>query len=90
LNSICKFDVYWDENRLLRKEDFNNDAKTAGDIGAAIPSPRFTSSCRPACDTTASIPQIPIDACLGASAEAPRSMRYKEPESETRSCSPTP
>ncbi|MEA2162343.1 MAG: Ca-activated chloride channel [Thermoanaerobaculia bacterium] len=76
------------ENRLLRKEDFNNDAKDAGDIGAGHSVTALYELVPPgAPDATASgVDPLKYQSTHAAAASAELltlKLRYKEPESET-------
>jgi Ca-activated chloride channel homolog len=75
------------ENRLLRKEDFNNDAKDAGDIGAGHSVTALYELVPPGVDvTTASVDPLKYQA-THLTAASPElltlKLRYKEPDSET-------
>jgi len=74
------------ENRLLRKEDFNNDAKDAGDIGAGHSVTALYELVPPGADvTTASVDPLKYQA-THLTAASPElltlKLRYKEPDSE--------
>jgi Ca-activated chloride channel family protein len=75
------------ENRLLRKEDFNNDAKDAGDIGAGHSVTALYELVPPgAGDATGRVDPLKYQS-THVTATSPElltlKLRYKEPESET-------
>ena len=75
------------ENRLLRKEDFNNDAKDAGDIGAGHSVTALYELVPPGADAvTASVDPLKYQS-THVTAASPElltlKLRYKEPDSET-------
>jgi Ca-activated chloride channel family protein len=77
------------ENRLLRKEDFNNDAKDAGDIGAGHSVTALYELVMPGDDSvTASVDPLKYQSTK-VTAASPElltlKLRYKEPESDTSS-----
>jgi Ca-activated chloride channel family protein len=77
------------ENRLLRKEDFNNDAKDAGDIGAGHSVTALYELVMPGDDgVTASVDPLKYQSTK-VTAASPElltlKLRYKEPESDTSS-----
>jgi Ca-activated chloride channel family protein len=75
------------ENRILRKEDFNNDAKDAGDIGAGHSVTALYEIVPPGADAvTSSVDPLKYQSTkvIAASPEMiTLKLRYKEPESET-------
>ncbi len=76
------------ENRLLRKEDFNNDAKDAGDIGAGHSVTALYELVPPGSETATGSRVDPLKYqsthVTAASAELlTLKLRYKEPTSET-------
>ncbi len=76
------------ENRLLRKEDFNNDAKDAGDIGAGHPVTALYELVRPGSETVVGSSVDPLKyQSTHVTAASPElltlKLRYKEPTSET-------
>ncbi len=76
------------ENRLLRKEDFNNDAKDAGDIGAGHSVTALYELVPPGSETVAgnSVDPLKYQSTHIASASPELltlKLRYKEPASET-------
>jgi Ca-activated chloride channel family protein len=76
------------ENRLLRKEDFNNDAKDAGDIGAGHSVTALYELVPPGSETVAGSSVDPLKyQSTHATAASPElltlKLRYKEPTSET-------
>ena len=75
------------ENRLLRKEDFNNDAKDAGDIGAGHSVTALYELVPPGADAmTTSVDPLKYQTThvTGASPELlTLKLRYKEPEADT-------
>jgi Ca-activated chloride channel family protein len=75
------------ENRLLRKEDFNNDAKDAGDIGAGHSVTALYELVPPGAGAaTASVDPLKYQS-THVTAASPElltlKLRYKEPDSET-------
>jgi Ca-activated chloride channel homolog len=75
------------ENRLLRKEDFNNDAKDAGDIGAGHSVTALYELVPPGADAlTSSVDPLKYQTTR-VTAASPElltlKLRYKEPEGET-------
>ena len=75
------------ENRLLRKEDFNNDAKDAGDIGAGHSVTALYELVPPGAEAaTSSVDPLKYQS-THVTAASPElltlKLRYKEPESET-------
>jgi Ca-activated chloride channel family protein len=75
------------ENRLLRKEDFNNDAKDAGDIGAGHSVTALYELVMPGDDSgTASVDPLKYQSTK-VTAASPElltlKLRYKEPEGDT-------
>jgi len=75
------------ENRLLRKEDFNNDAKDAGDIGAGHSVTALYELVMPGDETgTASVDPLKYQSTK-VTAASPElltlKLRYKEPEGDT-------
>jgi Ca-activated chloride channel family protein len=75
------------ENRLLRKEDFNNDAKDAGDIGAGHSVTALYELVLPgADDVTSSVDPLKYQS-THVTAASPElltlKLRYKEPDGET-------
>jgi Ca-activated chloride channel family protein len=75
------------ENRLLRKEDFNNDAKDAGDIGAGHSVTALYELVMPGDDSvTASVDPLKYQTTK-VTAASPElltlKLRYKEPEGDT-------
>ena len=75
------------ENRLLRKEDFNNDAKDAGDIGAGHSVTALYELVMPGDDSgTASVDPLKYQTAK-VTAASPElltlKLRYKEPEGDT-------
>jgi Ca-activated chloride channel family protein len=77
------------ENRLLRKEDFNNDAKDAGDIGAGHSVTALYELVMPGDDSvTASGDPLKYQSTkvtAGSPELLTLKLRYKEPESDTSS-----
>jgi Ca-activated chloride channel family protein len=76
------------ENRLLRKEDFNNDAKHAGDIGAGHSVTALYELVPPGGETVAGSSVDPLKyQSTHVTAASPElltlKLRYKEPTSET-------
>ncbi|MEA2238686.1 MAG: Ca-activated chloride channel [Thermoanaerobaculia bacterium] len=76
------------ENRLLRKEDFNNDAKDAGDIGAGHSVTALYELVPPGAGdvTTSSVDPLKYQAthvAAGSPELLTLKLRYKEPSSET-------
>jgi len=75
------------ENRILRKEDFNNDAKDAGDIGAGHSVTALYELVPPGADAvTASVDPLKYQAAHVTTSSPEMltlKLRYKEPESET-------
>lgn len=75
------------ENRVLRKEDFNNDAKDAGDIGAGHSVTALYELVPPGADAvTASVDPLKYQSTKVTTASSEMltlKLRYKEPESET-------
>ncbi|HEX3068259.1 MAG TPA: VWA domain-containing protein [Thermoanaerobaculia bacterium] len=76
------------ENRLLRKEDFNNDAKDAGDIGAGHSVTALYELVPPGSETVAGSSVDPLKyQSTHVAAASPElltlKLRYKEPASET-------
>jgi len=75
------------ENRILRKEDFNNDAKDAGDIGAGHSVTALYELVPPGADAvTSSVDPLKYQAAHVATSSPEMltlKLRYKEPESET-------
>jgi Ca-activated chloride channel homolog len=76
------------ENRLLRKEDFNNDAKDAGDIGAGHSVTALYELVPPGSETVAGSSVDPLKyQSTHVTAASPElltlKLRYKEPTSET-------
>jgi Ca-activated chloride channel family protein len=75
------------ENRLLRKEDFNNDAKDAGDIGAGHSVTALYELVLPGTDTvTASVDPLKYQSAQSTARSADLltlKLRYKEPDSDT-------
>jgi Ca-activated chloride channel family protein len=76
------------ENRLLRKEDFNNDAKDAGDIGAGHSVTALYELVPPGAEdvTTSSVDPLKYQtthAAAGSPELLTLKLRYKEPSSET-------
>jgi len=75
------------ENRLLRKEDFNNDAKDAGDIGAGHSVTALYELVPPGADAVpSSVDPLKYQTTHVAAASADLltlKLRYKEPEGET-------
>jgi Ca-activated chloride channel family protein len=75
------------ENRLLRKEDFNNDAKDAGDIGAGHSVTALYELVPPGADAAASSVDPLKYQTTHVTAASPElltlKLRYKEPEGET-------
>jgi Ca-activated chloride channel homolog len=75
------------ENRMLRKEDFNNDAKDAGDIGAGHSVTALYELVPPGADAlTSSVDPLKYQT-THVTAASPElltlKLRYKEPEGET-------
>lgn len=75
------------ENRILRKEDFNNDAKDAGDIGAGHSVTALYELVMPGADAvTSSVDPLKYQS-KHVTTSSPEmltlKLRYKEPESET-------
>jgi len=75
------------ENRILRKEDFNNDAKDAGDIGAGHSVTALYELVPPGADAlTSSVDPLKYQAAHVTTSSPEMltlKLRYKEPESET-------
>jgi Ca-activated chloride channel family protein len=75
------------ENRILRKEDFNNDAKDAGDIGAGHSVTALYELVLPGTDSvTSSVDPLKYQTTKVTTASPEMltlKLRYKEPESET-------
>ena len=75
------------ENRILRKEDFNNDAKDAGDIGAGHSVTALYELVPPGADAvTASVDPLKYQSnhvTASSSEMLTLKLRYKEPDSET-------
>ena len=75
------------ENRLLRKEDFNNDAKDAGDIGAGHSVTALYELVPPGAEAPASSVDPLKYQTTHVTAASPEmltlKLRYKEPEGET-------
>jgi Ca-activated chloride channel family protein len=75
------------ENRILRKEDFNNDAKDAGDIGAGHSVTALYELVPPGADAaTPSVDPLKYQSTKVTTASSEMltlKLRYKEPESET-------
>jgi len=75
------------ENRILRKEDFNNDAKDAGDIGAGHSVTALYELVPPGGDVvTSSVDPLKYQSTKVTTASSELltlKLRYKEPESET-------
>jgi Ca-activated chloride channel family protein len=75
------------ENRLLRKEDFNNDAKDAGDIGAGHSVTALYELVMPGDESaTASVDPLKYQSTKVTAASAELltlKLRYKEPEGDT-------
>jgi Ca-activated chloride channel family protein len=75
------------ENRLLRKEDFNNDAKDAGDIGAGHSVTALYELVMPGDDSvTASVDPLKYQTTKVTAASPDLltlKLRYKEPEGDT-------
>jgi Ca-activated chloride channel family protein len=75
------------ENRILRKEDFNNDAKDAGDIGAGHSVTALYELVPPGADAvTSSVDPLKYQTTKVTTASPEMltlKLRYKEPESES-------
>jgi len=75
------------ENRILRKEDFNNDAKDAGDIGAGHSVTALYEIVPPGAEAvTSGVDPLKYQSTKVTTASSEMltlKLRYKEPESET-------
>jgi Ca-activated chloride channel family protein len=87
-SKVASYRLIGYENRLLRKEDFNNDAKDAGDIGAGHSVTALYELVPPGAEDVATSSVDPLKyqtthAAAGSPELLTLKLRYKEPSSDT-------